>query len=137
MSKIVVIDVNLGISVEEIIAETARDLTLKAREQLDAIIVVAEAAKKQKEEKEIARQEQNTGIIKSLEEIFQDLEKAGDDGIAADDIMQKVETHITTTSAFTQRMNKFLSTKGNPFRLIRKTVNKQPRYIFTPFNATE
>lgn len=136
MAKVVIIDVDLGINVAEIINESAKDLTNDARNELDNALMIAESARKIKIEKEQTKTKQTTGIVAAMDGAYQKLVDAGESGIPVDIIVTSVKEYIPNSSAFAIRMNNILSTKGNPYRLIRKKVNGAPHYIFSPFNES-
>ncbi len=136
MAKVVVIDVDLGINLDEIIEESAKELTNNARRELDGALAIAESVKRIKEEKMQQKTNQTTGITTAMEEAFKKLEAAGTNGVIVDEILEIVKQFVPNSSAFALRMNNILSTKGNPYRLIRSKINKIPHYIFTPFNKS-
>lgn len=137
MAKVVVIDVDLGINLDGIIAESAQDLTTNARNELDGALAIAESAKRIKDEKAQQKSEQTSGIVATMDTAYQKLEAAGVNGIPVTDIVSSVQQFVPNSSAFTLRMNNILSMKGNPYRLIRSKINGVPHYLFTPFNKPE
>jgi len=136
MAKVMVIDVDLGINLDGIIAESAQDLTTNARTALDGALAIAESAKRIKDEKTQQKSEQSSGIVTAMDAAYQKLETAGLKGIPVADIVSSVQQFVPNSSAFTLRMNNILSMKGNPYRLIRSKINGVPHYVFTPFNDT-
>ena len=134
MAKIVIIEVDLGINLDEIIAENAHELTSNAKNELDGAIAIAESVRRIKDTKEQQKTEQINGIVSVMESAYDKLVKAGSNGIPVDDIVSAVKQFVPNASAFTTRMNNILSTKGNPYRLIRSNINGVPHYLFTPFN---
>jgi hypothetical protein len=134
MAKIVIIDVDLGINVEELIANNAKELTELAKKELDEAIAVAESAKMIQAEKTAKAKSTTTGINKVIDEAYSMLESNLEEGVAVDKIMEHVHDFIPNSSAFALRMNNILSSRGNPYRLIRKKVSGVPHYVFTSFN---
>lgn len=134
MAKIVVIDVDLGINVEELIANNAKELTDLAKQELDEAIAVAESAKKLQAEKTAKAKNTVDGIQRVLDETYEMLESAKEDGVPVDTIVSHVKEFIPNSSAFTIRMNNILSSRDNPYRLIRKKVAGVAHYIFTSYN---
>jgi sugar-specific transcriptional regulator TrmB len=118
MAKIVVIDVDLGINVEELIANNAKELTDLAKQELDEAIAVAESAKKLQAEKTAKAKSTVDGIQRVLDESYEMLESAKEEGVAVDKIILHVKEFIPNSSAFTIRMNNILSARDNPYRLI-------------------
>lgn len=134
MAKIVVIDVDLGINVEELIANNAKELTDLAKQELDEAIAVAESAKKLQAEKSAKAKSTVDGIQRVLDESYEMLETAKDEGVPVDKIVLHVKEFIPNSSAFTIRMNNILSARDNPYRLIRKKIDGTPHYVFTSYN---
>jgi hypothetical protein len=134
MAKIVVIDVDLGINVEELIANNAKELTDLAKQELDEAIAVAESAKKLQAEKTAKAKSTIDGIQRVLDETYEMLESAKENGVPVDTIVSHVKEFIPNSSAFTIRMNNILSSRDNPYRLIRKKVSGVAHYIFTSYN---
>lgn len=134
MAKVVLIDVDLGINLDGIIAESAQELTNNARKELDGALAVAESAKRIKEEKAKEKTSKISEVAAAMEAAYKQLESAGLEGVSVDVIVSSVKQFVPNSSAFTMRMNNILSMKGNPFRLIRSKVNGIPHYVFTPFN---
>jgi hypothetical protein len=134
MAKVVIIDVDLGLDLDAIITESAKQLTKDAKDELDQAIAVMDSAKKLKEEADRQKNEAITGIDNAMTAIYDKLVSAGSNGISVEDIMESVKAFIPNSSAFSLRMNNVLSKRGNPYRLIRAKVNGKPHYVFTPFN---
>ena len=55
MAKVVVIDVNLGINLDDLILESAKDLTTNAKEELDGVISAAKAVQSLKVKKTLVK----------------------------------------------------------------------------------
>lgn len=134
MSKVVIIDVDLGLDLDAIITESAKELTKNARDELDQAIAVMDSARRLKEESDRQKSEAASSIDNAMLALYDKLAAAGPNGIAVDVIMESVKAFIPNSSAFTLRMNNLLSKRDNPYRLIRAKVNGSPHYIFTPFN---
>lgn len=133
-TKVVIIDVDLGINIDEIIADNAKELTDASKKELDGALAIAEAAKQMKEAKTVQRNQASTGISSVMEQAYEQLEKAGSTGCSVDSILELVSPHVPNSSAFSLRMNNILSSKGNPYRLIRIKIAGNPHYLFTEFN---
>lgn len=135
MAKVVIIDVDLGINIDTIIAESAKELTAEARHQLDNALAIAESAKRIKEEKTLKTKSHKDGIQKVLDSAYEMLESQLDVGVSVSKISDLIKDQIPNTSAFATRMNNILNMKGNPYRMLRKKVDGIPHYIFTKFNV--
>lgn len=135
MAKVVVIDVNLGIDLNTIIAECAQELTGNAKKELEGAIALAESIKKLKDQKEEIANKQVSGLATAMEKAYQKLE-SNKNGVPVNDIMAIVSEFVPNSSALTTRIQTILKSKGNPHRLIRCKIGSIPHYLFTPFNET-
>ena len=134
MKKILVLDIDLGVNVDDLIAKCSKDLTKEAREQLDGALAAHIEAKQLKVEKASAKQKASDGISTVLEQSYKELEAAGQKGILCESIIESVSKHIPNASAFTLRMNKYLAQQGNPYRLVRLKRSGEAYYVFESFN---
>ena len=134
-SKVIVIDIDLGIDLNQIITECAQKLTQEAQEELDSSIEMVVAAKKEHDDKKQAIVNKKSGVSAFIDNIYDQLVSAGTAGISSDSIMEQAGDQIANASAFSNRMNKFLSTKGNPYRMVRTKMSGEWYYIFMPFNS--
>ncbi len=133
-TKVVVIDVDLGLSVDNIIGEEVEDLTGAAAKELDNAIETAKITQKVKLDQENAEREANTKLNAAMEIAFQSLIEAGEIGLPVSTVMTTVNGVVPNSSAFTLRMKGILSQKGNPYTLERKKIHGTPHYVFMPFN---
>lgn len=133
-TKVVIIDVDLGLSVDDIINKEVEDLTGAATKELNDALAIAKATQKVKLEKETAARESDTKLSRAMEEAYQKILETKDIGLPVSAAMTIVADVVPNSSAFTLRMKTILSQKGNPYILERKKVHGTPHYIFTPFN---
>jgi hypothetical protein len=131
--KVSIIDVDLGVSVADIIANEIRSLDDATRAKVDESIEMAKATERTKE----ARQKATDRATELMETAYDILEGAKEKGVAVTTILEFVKEAITTSSAFSLRMKKILSDKGNPYLLERKKVDGILSYVFAPFNKQD
>lgn len=136
-TKICIINVDLGTSIDDIIANEVEAITGAARKELDSAIDLAKTTKLIKEEKETAVKESNDKITNVLEKVYTKLIEAGDIGLAVSTVMVEVIDIIPNSSALTTRMKSLLSQKGNPHIIKRIKHHGTPHYVLVPFNAQE
>jgi hypothetical protein len=136
MTKVSIIDVTLGIKVDDIISENVISLTGKARQELDTAIEERKKVTEVKNQRDAKKKAANDRIDQVMKLAYGKLETAGENGVPIDQILEIIKDCVPNTSAFTLRMRKILKDRGNPYRIIRKTRNKQPFYIFEPFNSS-
>lgn len=134
MSKVVIIDVELGIDLDQLIFESAKDLTTSAKTELDGVLSAAKAVQEIKQQKSDNKERVSNDVNNIILDAYNKLEQAGSNGLPVDAIMSSVSPTIPNSSAFALRMKKVLSIKGNPYRLIRASIDGKPHYIFTQFN---
>ncbi len=134
-TKVVIIDIDLGLSVNDIINEEIEDLTGAAIKELDNALEIAKATQRVKLEKEAAARETDTKLNDAMEEAFKNLVEAGAAGLPVSAVMNTVASVVPNSSAFTLRMKGILSQKGNPYFLERQKVHGTPHYVFIPFNS--
>lgn len=136
-TKIVIIDVDLGLSVDDIINKEVEHLTGAAAKELDNALEIAKATQKVKQEKEESAKAADNKLSEIMEKAYNDLVNAKDTGLAVSTIMSAVDGIIPNTSAFTTRMKGLLAKKGYPYILERQKVHGTPHYVLTPFNQSQ
>lgn len=133
-TKICIIDVDIGINIDEMISEDIIQLTGNSRNQLDGAIETAKEVQRVKTEKDQASKNATDKTDKTLQSIYSKLLDSKNDGISANDVAVEISGVITTMSAFTLKMKKFLSDNGNKFILEKKKIDGTVKYILTPYN---
>ena len=133
-TKIVITDVDLGISIDDIISADVAELTGQAEKELDTALAVAKATQSLKTEKETKAKEIDTKIQTALDAAFEQLVQAGETGVPVSMVMATVEGPIPNSSAFALRMKSLLVSKGSPYVMERKKVHGTPHYAFVPYN---
>jgi len=128
-----IIEVDLGINIDDVINQGVVELSGQAKQELDAAIELAKTTKKLKEEKEATQQAAKNAVQSAMDAAYERLISC-QVGVPVDEIMGIVKPHIPNSSAFTLRMKKILSTKGNEYVIGRKKISGIPHYVFTPFN---
>ncbi len=134
-TKICIIDVDLGSSVDDIVAECISELTDNTRAQLTSAIESAKLNQQVKTEREQAEQLAQNKITTNLEAAYNALIAAGENGLAVSSIIAIVSEITTNPGSFTQRMKKYLSDRGNPYYLERKKVHGTPHYVLVQFHG--
>lgn len=136
-TKIVVVDIDLGISIDNIIAENVAELTGKAKVELDQAMDVAREIQKVRIEREQAAQIATDKLTAAMNQAYDALVNAGEVGLPVSTIMGMVAEVVPNASAFTTRMKHILLEKQNPYVLDRKKLYGTPHYKFVPYNCTE
>jgi hypothetical protein len=133
-SKVSIIEVDLGATVEDIVAEEIQSLTGESAAQLDQAIETAKITEKVRLEKEAAVTEATTKLQTAMDAAYDQLIAAIPNGLPVSSVMAIVEGVVPNSSAFTLRMKHTLSKKGNPYFLDRIKRHGTPHYVFMPYN---
>ena len=133
-TKVVIFDVDLGISVDDIISENVAALTGRAKEQLDTAIEDAKLVQRVKLEKEESAKKATDKITQTIIAAYEAILAAGENGLAVSSAMSLTSETVTNPTAFALRMKTILAEKGNQYVLSRKKVHGTPHYVFIPFN---
>jgi len=139
-TKVCIIDVDLGLSVDAIVAESIAEITGNTKVQVDDAIEAAKIVQQVKNDRETAVQATNTKIANAMNAAYDALIAAGEIGLPVSSAMAFVDGIVANTSAFTLRMKTILHEKGNPFTLERKKFHGTQHYTLIPYNeqhATE
>ena len=133
-SNICIIEVNLGVDINDLISDDIKSLTARSQEDLDKALEAAKAAKLFRDNKIKHQQQIEDSINGVLETVYELLVVAGDDGMPVSACMAKVIPFIGTPAALTLRFKSYLDKKGNPFILDRKKIFGTQHYVLIPFN---
>ena len=133
-SKITVIPIDLGYNVQDLINEGVEELTGEAKKELETAIAVAKERDAIREKQNTEKNEAQDAITAVMEQVYERIANAGENGVLCSDIINSVSDHIPNSSAFTLRMKKLLKDKGNPYFIARKKIQGNPHYIFTAYN---
>lgn len=136
-TKIVITEIDLGISIDDIISADVAELTGQAEKELDTALAVVRATHAVKTERETKAKEADTKLQAVMEAAYDQLVKAGEVGVPVSMVMATVEGPIPNSSAFTLRMKTILVGKGSPYTLERKKVHGTPHYILMPYNLQQ
>ena len=80
MSKITIIEVNLGTDIDAIISEGVEELTGAAKHELDQAIQLAKQRDALRDKKEASKKESDNAVIAAMDHAYQRLANAGVDG---------------------------------------------------------
>jgi len=134
MTKVFIIELNLGSTVEDIINNEVEVVTGESKRIVEAAIEHQKNIKAAREAVKAAKNKSATEATRVLEDSYQKLVEAGIDGLPCDELVENCKPIIPNSSAFTLRMKNYLKSKDNPYTLNRKTKAKIARYYFKPFN---
>lgn len=125
-SKIVIIDVDLGVSIQDLIDKEVEIFTGETKKLVDKMIEQQKhvQATKQKVEDEKKK------VIDVLDQLYEQLEAAGDAGIPVQQVWDIAKEVVSTPSAFTLKMKNKMVEKGSKKLFVRAKIEKIERYIF-------
>lgn len=106
MSDVVVIDVDLGVDIREIIDESVRSITEQNKKQIDETIEVARITQRVAIEKQAAKASTNN----KLQLIYTILLQSK---ISSDQLTQKIKPEYSTLSGFISKFKSFLKNEMN------------------------
>jgi len=135
MTKVSIIEVDLGFNVNELINRDILELSADTKQKLDTAIAEKKQILETKQKLDAKKLQQENEISKIMAEAYNKLESAGDNGVPVDDILAATMPTIPNGSAFTLRMKTILRENGNKWAMIRKKVNRIPCYCFILFNS--
>ena len=134
MAQISIIEIDLGITISDLINEDVAGLVGEAQQELETAIAVAKKVAALKEQKQREAQESTDKTTNTMMNAYKLLEQAGNKGVPVDDILSTVSGVIPSASAFTLRLKKILKDEGNKYALIKQKLDGKQYYIFLPFN---
>lgn len=136
MSKVFIIEVDLGIDIDEVINEDVAELVGESQQKLETAISVAKESQEKSQQRKLQQQESTDRAHRLMMKAYSMLEEAGASGVPAKDILATVQPTVATASAFSLRMKKILKNEGNEYMLERKKINSEPHYIFSAYNQS-
>lgn len=134
MTKVFIIDLDLGATVDNIINDEVQTITGESRRILDNALEHQKVLQEARNRRDTAKKTATDTLTKVMSEAYNQLVEAGEEGIPVETLISNASPTVPNSSAFTLRMKNILKEKGNPFRLVRKQRKKIPTYIFEPFN---
>lgn len=133
-TKICIIEVDLGLTVDAIIGKEVEAIAGAAEKELDLAIESAKAVQRVKEDKANAVAAADQKLADGMENAYKHLVDAGIGGMPVSSVMTLVSGLVPNSSAFTLRMKAILAQKGSPYYLERQKVHGTPHYVLVPFN---
>jgi uncharacterized protein YigA (DUF484 family) len=138
MVKMVVVEVDLGQDINDIINDDIEEMTEQTMKVVDEAIAQKKTVETERmvQAQQKLHKEQKTQD--TLNKVYDSLLEATkhDSCLSLEDMAEIARPVITNTSALILQMKSFIrKEKGNAYVLKRRTKNKKPVYILLPFNA--
>ncbi len=124
-SKLVVINVDLGMSVQDLIDKEVEIFTGETKKLVEKMV----EEQKHVQETKLKIEEEKRQASNILEQIFSELEAAGDDGLPVDSTWERVKDVVSTPSAFTLKIKNMILNKGLKKMFVRLKINKKEHYV--------
>ena len=137
MTKVAIIEVDLGTNIDTIISEDVQELIGAAKKELDDAIDLAKQRDTLREKKSTEKQQASDALTGVMITAFGRLADAGTEGVLCSDIIAIVNEHVPNSSAFSLRMRKILKDQGSPYILERKKRKGNNHYIFSKYNLDQ
>lgn len=137
MTEVTIIEIDLGIDIDDIISENIEALTNESKKELDLAIEMAKERDKLRERQKVEKENANDALSLAMEFVYNKLVDSMPNGVPCDEVMERVKDSVPNQTAFTIRMKKILRNRGNPYSISRKKVAGVQHYFFTEFNGEE
>lgn len=137
MTEVTIIEVDLGIEIDDIIAKNAEALSDKSKKDLDLAIQMAKDKDRLRERLKTEKENANNALSMGMEFIYNKLVDSMPNGVPCEEIMETLKDSVANQTAFTIRMKKILRDRGNPYFLSRKKISGVQHYVFAEFNGEE
>jgi FKBP-type peptidyl-prolyl cis-trans isomerase (trigger factor) len=137
MTEVTIIEIDLGIEIDDIIAKNAEALSDKSKKDLDLAIQIAKDKEKVRERLKAEKENANDALSMGMEFIYNKLVDSMPSGVPCEEVMEILKDSVANQTAFTIRMRKILRDRGNPYFLSRKKISGVQYYIFAEFNGEE
>jgi hypothetical protein len=134
---VTVIDVNLGVSVSDIIASQSKELSQETTQAVEAALESAKMVQDLKNQKTKEKNDQDEKVTTVMQKAYDRLKEAGEEGVPVVEIAEIINGVIATMPAFTNRMKTILAAEGNLYRIERSKGSNAPRYLLIPHNLPE
>jgi len=138
MAKMVVMDVDLGQSIDDIINEDVDEMTEQTRQIIDEAVDQKKMIDSNRKAQAQLKAKKELNKQKILETIYETLLEAYNNNtcLSLDEMGRIAEPTITNASALILQMKSFIrKEKGNEYVLKRHTKDGKSVYILLPFNA--
>lgn len=137
MTEVTIIEIDLGVDVDDIITKNIEALTEKSKKDLDLAIQIAKDKEKVRERLKSEKESSNDALGMAMEFVYNKLVDSIPNGVPCEEVMEILKDNVVNQTAFTIRMKKVLRDRGNPYFLSRKKISGIQHYIFTEFNGEE
>jgi len=138
MEEMIIVDVDLGQDINDIINEDVEEMTEQTRQAVDEAIAQKKSVETGRSIQAQQKLRKEQDIRLALEEVYKNLLKTvgSDSCLSLEDMGEIAEPAIANTSALILQLRSFIrKEKGNTYVLKRRMKDKKPVYVLLPFNV--
>jgi hypothetical protein len=125
-TKITIINVDLGVAVQDLIDKEVEVFTGETKKLVDKMLEQQRHVATTKRQIEDDKRK----LVDILETIYEDLDKAGDEGLPVQEVWERAKEAVKTPSAFTLKMKNMMVERQSKKLFVRTKINKIERYVF-------
>ena len=138
MEEMIIVDVDLGQDINDIINEDVEEMTEQTRQAVDEAIAQKKSVETGRSIQAQQKLRKEQDIRLALEEVYKNLLETveSDSCLSLEDMGEIAEPAIANTSALILQLRSFIrKEKGNTYVLKRRMKDKKPVYVLLPFNV--
>lgn len=132
-TKVFIIDVDLGETIDNIISKDVAELTSDAKKELDAIIKVNKLSQQIITQRSLEREREDALSV----DLYNRLLDSKSSGILIDDLLKIAEQYIKSASGLQAKIKAYLRKTGNEYALVRKKKENKTYLLLEPHNLHE
>lgn len=128
-SKVLIIDIDLGIDIDRVIAEDVAELTGNSKVILEKAIDGQRHLQQLKQRRLDEKLADEKASREALQTGYDLLLTAGPDGVSATKLADAIAPNIPTLSAFTLKLKTYLKNQGNHHTVVRTGSGNRAKYM--------
>ena len=130
-TRFIVIPVNLGINIDDIISTDLTDLTTESRSELDKALNIAKAVQSVKIEKTKQKEEKTTKLQQNIIALYEAIKNANTTGVSSKDVKTILHDESANLSTLTPKLRTYLKEQDPEFELEKVTRAGTVYYRFS------
>jgi len=130
-TRFIVIPVNLGINIDDIISTDLTDLTTESRSELDKALNIAKAVQSVKIEKTKQKEEKTTKLQQNIIALYEAIKNANITGVSSKDIKTILNDESANLSTLTPKLRTYLKEQDPEYELEKVTRAGTVYYRFS------
>jgi hypothetical protein len=130
-TRFIVIPVNLGINIDDIISTDLTDLTTESRSELDKALNIAKAVQSVKIEKTKQKEEKTTKLQQNIIALYEAIKNANTTGVSSKDVKTLLNDESANLSTLTPKLRTYLKEQDPEYELEKVTRAGTVYYRFS------